>query len=85
MASPEPGEVEHDPDEPVDRAEVPRPKRSGRPAGWKRTTSRWWPRARVGLALAEIVAEARGNDALAGGARAIALLGDAVLRTGKDS
>ena len=61
------------------------PERSGRPARLRRTAERWWPPIRAGLMLAETVAGARGNDALAGGARAIALLGEAVLRTSRNS
>lgn len=72
----EPCEQEHDPQEHD-------PRRLEQPAGRRAIVSRWWRRARVGVALAEIVAEARGNDALAFAARAIALLGDAVLGTGK--
>jgi hypothetical protein len=40
---------------------------------------------RVGVGLAEIAADARENVALACAARAIALLGDAILGTWKDS
>ena len=84
MASPEPCEEQHDPDGKPDREHEPA-ERSDGPAWWGRTASRWWRPARAGLALLEIVAEAKGNDALACGARAIALLGDAVLRTDKNS
>jgi hypothetical protein len=73
MASEEPCEEEQE------------PQRSDRPPPWNPVVTRWWPRVRFGLALIEIAAEARENVALACGARAIVLLGNAVLRTGTDS
>ena len=44
-------------------------------------TTTWWHRARVGITLIEIIAVARGDVALACGARATALLGDTVFGT----
>ncbi len=44
----------------------------------RETAATWWRRVRPGLLLVEIVAGARQNVALAGAARAIVLLGDAV-------
>jgi hypothetical protein len=81
MASDEPCEQEHDPQEhdPQEHS----PQRFEGPTRPRATASQWWRRVRVGIALAELVAEARGNDALAFAARAVALLGDAVLGTGK--
>jgi hypothetical protein len=78
MASDEPCEPPQDPQEHD-------PRRSGGPARWRPAATRWWRRIRVGITLTEIIAAARGNDALAYSARAVALLGDAVLGTDKDS
>jgi hypothetical protein len=84
MASPEPQEEQHGPDSEPDRKHEPT-ERSDRRARWNRAAARWWQPVRAGLVLLGIVAEARGDDALASGAKAIALFGDAVLRTGKNS
>ncbi len=73
MASEGPCEEEHEPE------------RSNQPPGWKPVATRYWRLVRVGLGLVEIAAAVRENVALACGARAIALLGDAVLRTDEDS
>lgn len=71
----------HMADEPCERVEPERPAQPGRR---RSTAAQWWNRLRPGLALVEILAVARQNDALACGARAIALLGDTVFRSGQD-